>query len=106
MYVVMDNESKLEEIYYNPKDPGSNGGVERLYRRAASDKVPVSREAIKQFLSQQRAYSLHKSVRKHFVRNKTFVSGIDKQWQADLADMQRISKHKDGIKYLLTVIES
>ena len=101
----MDNEYKLEEIYYNPKDPGSYGGVERLYRRAASDKVPLSREAIKHFLSQQRAYSLHKPVRKQFVRNKTFVGGIDKQWQADLADMQRISKHNDGVKYLLTVID-
>ena len=33
------------------------------------------------------------------------VGSIDKQWQADLADMQCLSKNNDGYKYLLTVID-
>ena len=33
------------------------------------------------------------------------VGSIDKQWQADLADMQSLAKQNDGYKYLLTVID-
>ena len=31
-------------------------------------------------------------------------SGIDGQWQADLADMQAIARQNKGVRYLLTVI--
>ena len=33
------------------------------------------------------------------------MAGIDAQWQADLADMQGISKQNGGTRYLLTVID-
>ena len=34
------------------------------------------------------------------------VSGIDKIWAADLADMKALSEENDGIKYLLLVIDT
>ena len=33
------------------------------------------------------------------------MKGINAQWQADLADMQSISKQNGGIRYFLTVID-
>ena len=33
------------------------------------------------------------------------VGAIDKQWQADLADMSSLSRHNGGYRYLLTVID-
>ena len=33
------------------------------------------------------------------------MNNIDSQWQADLADMQQISSHNRGYKYILTVID-
>ena len=48
---------------------------------------------------------LHKTARRRFTRNHTYVAGIDAQWQADLADMQSIYKQNGGVKYLLTVID-
>ena len=33
------------------------------------------------------------------------MNGIDEIWAADLIDMQSFSKHNNGIKYLLTVID-
>ena len=33
------------------------------------------------------------------------MNGIDDIWAADLIDMQAFSKHNNGIKYLLTVID-
>ena len=43
--------------------------------------------------------------RKHFARNRTYVGRIDQQWQADLADMQKLKDKNDGYNYLLTCID-
>ena len=51
------------------------------------------------------AEELHKPVRRKFKRRRVLVSGIDKIWAADLADMQAFSKLNRGIKYLLAVID-
>ena len=40
-----------------------------------------------------------------FPRQKTVVGSIDQQWQADLADMIKVSSSNDGYRYLLTVID-
>ena len=45
----------------------------------------------------QASYSLHKPSRKNFKRNQT-VGGIDQQWQADLAEMQALSRKNKGTK--------
>ena len=98
-------ETKLKNIYYNAKDPGSYGGVERLLFRETEEGLPVSREQVKTFLRNERTYSLHKPMRRNFPRNRTIVRGIDRQWQADLADMQEISGSNAGHKYILTVFD-
>lgn len=82
----------LKQIYFDPTDPGADGGVERLYKRALElrrDKgLVVTRNLVRNFLDGVQAYTLHGPIRHAFARNHTYVSGIDKQWQADLADMQ------------------
>ena len=95
----------LKTIYYDPTNSGSFGGLGRLLREAQRQGLNVPRTTVERFLTDQRAYSLHKPVRKTFKRNRIFVSGIDKQWQADLADMQSISSTNDGYRYLLTCID-
>ena len=99
-------DKQLDRIYYNTSDPGSYGGIRRLLRRAHEKGLSqVDELTVKRYLSKQQAYSLHKPARRRFPRNKTIVGQIDKQWQADLADMQGISKENDGYRYLLTVID-
>ena len=62
--------------------------MKRLYCRAVEAKVPnISRNAVREFVSRQRAYTLHKPARRHFIRNRIYIGSIDQQWQADLADM-------------------
>ena len=51
------------------------------------------------------AEELHKPIRRKFKRRRVLVTGIDKIWAADLADMQAFSKFNRGIKYLLAVID-
>uniref|UniRef100_A0A803J9B6 Integrase catalytic domain-containing protein n=1 Tax=Xenopus tropicalis TaxID=8364 RepID=A0A803J9B6_XENTR len=93
----------LQRQYFNPRAPGSYGGIENLYREVKKHRL--KRKDVKEWLNQQDVYALHKPVRKNFKRNKVVVSDIDSQWQADLVSMIDLSKENDGIKYILTVID-
>ena len=96
----------LAKIYLNPESPGSLGGIERLYQAAKTTGVPgVTRKSVRQYLSGEASYSLHRQARRHFTRIPTYAAGIDDQWQADLVDMQALSRANRGVKYLLTVID-
>jgi len=107
MAIPAPNSRKLRAIFNDPSDPGSFGGVERLWRSAQEkdETRGVSRDQVREFLKSEEAYSLHKPIRRHFLRNRTVVNGIDDQWQADLADISQIAKENAGYRYLLTVID-
>ena len=82
----------LIKIYHESKDPGSLGGVEQLLQIARQLHVPaVTRKPVQEFLKSEQAYTLHKPARRRFIRNQSYVAGIDAQLQADLADMQGIA---------------
>ena len=51
------------------------------------------------------AEELHKPVKRKFKKRRVLVSGIDRIWAADLADMKAFTKFNHGIKYLLAVID-
>lgn len=91
---------KIEETYYDPESVGSLGGVNALARTAKSRDKEV-----KEWLSGEDVYTLHKPVRYRFPRRGVVTGGIDIQWQADLVDVQKIQKHNDGFKYLLTCMD-
>ena len=55
--------------------------------------------------NQQLASELHKLIIKKFKRRKVYSPFKDNIWDVDLADIQLISKHNKGIKYLLCVID-
>ena len=76
-----------------------------LFQEAKKQSKTLSRREVTKWLSDQGAYTLHKPARIHFKRNKTIVSDVDAQWQADLVDMKQFSKYNKGYKYILTVID-
>lgn len=102
----MSEKRFMKKVYYDPSHPGSFGGVERL-RKSVQDETceRVGVENVKDFLSEQDAYTLHKPARVHFIRNRVFVPRPLNQFQADLCDMQALSEYNDGYNYLLTVID-
>ena len=59
----------------------------------------------KAWFTSQDVYTLHKPVHYRFPRRKTIVGGPNQQWQADLIDVSRLSRHKGGIKFLLTCMD-
>ncbi|GBM81787.1 Putative uncharacterized transposon-derived protein F54H12.3 [Araneus ventricosus] len=92
----------LEKFYKNLEEPASFSGTNAL-GRAVGKKVKT--KDIKKWLESKDSYTLHRSARRNFKRNRVIVGGIDEQFQADLLDMQFASKFNSGYKYLLTCID-
>ena len=88
----------MTDRYYNPGEPGSFAGLLIAERYLEG--------IVKDFLIRQDAYTLHRPIRRRFRRRQIFTKGIDDLWQADPVDMQSLSLHNDGVKYLLTCIDT
>ena len=96
----------LQEKYYDLQQEGSLGGVDALYRVIKADQEHrLTRKQIQEWLKTQDSYTLHKPIRKNYTRNRVVVGGIDHQWQADLVDLQSLSRYNNGYRYLLTCID-
>ena len=91
---------QLEKLYFNPKEPSSFGGVQRLSKASG-----VKSGDVKKWLARQVVYTLHKPVRYHFQRRKTIAYGINELWQSDLLDMQKLARYNKGYRYILTIID-
>lgn len=98
-------DQQLANIYYTTHDPASYGGVARLYARARELGIPVDKNRVRQFLTEQVTYQLHKPARKKFAHNQTIVGHRDDQWQADLAVMDKLAHENKGYRYILTCID-
>ena len=91
---------RLKRVYFDPKRVSSYGGVDALRRVTR-----VPRKIVKEWLSEQDAYTLHKPARRHFRRRRVVVGGPRQQWQADLVDLSNLKTDNDGMTFLLTVID-
>jgi len=76
-----------------------------LLKQARLINPKINRSQVKEWLSKQPTYSVHKPARRTYPRNQVLVSSIDEQWQADLVDMQSLEKYNDGNRYILTCID-
>ena len=68
-------------------------------------KNKISSKQVQEWLSLQHVYTLHKPARRHYKRSRVIVPGIDAQFQADLVDVQSMSRYNKGFNYLLTCID-
>jgi hypothetical protein len=91
------------ETYFDPRAPGSFGGVDALYRQVKGQKK--TKADVKEWLSDQNAYTMHVPVRRKFKQNRTVAYTINEQFQADLADLSSLASKNDGFRYLLTCID-
>ena len=90
----------MDNAYYAVSKPDSFGSYEGLRRQCKK-----SESEIKDWLSNQDAYTMHKSIKRRFKRRKTYAMGIDDLWQIDLVDLSSISRANDGYRYLLMCID-
>ena len=98
-------DSLLHDVYYNLSSPACYSGLNSVYKEAKKRFPSIKVSDVKSFLQSQDTYTLHKSARRRFPRNKTIALGIDSDWQADLCDVQDLAKYNKGYKYILTVID-
>ena len=102
---AFDLDKTLRRIYYDAKNPASFSSVSKLYRACRLENPNVTLQSVKDWLAGERVYSLHKPALNIFGRNKSIVSRVDEQWQADLVDMQAYKASNQGCKFLLTAID-
>lgn len=100
-----NKDNLLHKLYYKTSSPGSFGGVNRLYNEARLQDSDITHKDVKDWLSGELTYTLHKPSRRRFKRNPILVSAIDEQWQADLVDMQDHQKSNKNYKYFITIID-
>jgi hypothetical protein len=74
--------------------------VAKLVRAVKSNKTNV-----KEWLSGQDSYTLHKPVSKRFPRNPYAVTNIDDTWKIDRAGISSLSRYNDKYNFLLNVID-
>ena len=99
-------EKYLERIYFDPSHPSSYESPKRLYDSVKKEgKYRLSHSQIKRWLQKQNSYSINKTAKRNFQRSRVIVSGIDDQFDADLASFVLYSDDHDGYKYLLVVID-
>ena len=68
----MENLSKsdvLRKIYYDPSKPGSFSGQKALFREAIKIDPSITLKEVKDWLSGEIVYNLHKPVIRRFKRN-------------------------------------
>ena len=99
-------EEILEQVYTDPGQPGSYGGVAKLKRGAeVLSGEKVSEGDVKRWLRKKETYTRFRPVNRKFKRNPIIAPHIDAQWQGDLADMRELQKHNAGVNYLLVIID-
>ena len=62
-------------------------------------------DTIRAWLEKQYAYTLHRPVRKRFVRNPYTVTNVMNVWECDLLDVQTYAKYKDNHRYNVSLID-
>ena len=95
----------LKSIYYNLANPGSFGGQNKLFREANKVRPDITIEDVRDWLSGELVYTLHKPVVRKFKRNPVVSEQPKMNMQADLVDMIPFSESNNGYNHILTAID-
>lgn len=98
-------DSYLKTIYYDPRHPASFSSALKLYKAAKSDGKRITLKFIKRWLAKSDVYTTHRKVIRRFPRNKTVSSGLNVNWQSDLAQMEALSRENNSFKFLLIAVD-
>ncbi|CAF1130418.1 unnamed protein product [Brachionus calyciflorus] len=103
---VAKKKKKVNEIRELNSRPKKRKPTPASFTGHASFKHTVrDKNKLNDWLLEQEPYTLHRPLRKKFLREKVISNGINDLYQADLVDVSNISKENRGYKFLLTVID-
>ena len=89
---------KLNDVYIKGKAAFRN--VTNIKKESG-----LSQKKIEKFLQSKNSYTKYRQFRKIFPRLKVVAYRINKIWSMDVAYMDKIAKHNNGVKYLLVAVE-
>ncbi len=99
-------DADLEEVYRDPKHPGSFGGVEKLQWAMRNVKdVDIPGLEVQNWLKKKETYTKYRTARRNFKRNPIIAFHIDEQRQGDLAEVGNMAEENQGVRYLLVLID-
>jgi hypothetical protein len=75
------NDKELNSTYYDPAKVGAFSGVKTLAKATKR-----KRNRVRDWLTYQDTYTLHKPTKRKFVRRPVIVGGMLHQFQADLIE--------------------
>ena len=101
----MTKEELLKKLYYDLKNQATYAVKSKLLQEAKTHDTNILIEDVEQWLKSQLAYALHKPIRLNFKTRPVVLHQIDEQWKIDLVDMSKLSKHNDGFKFIMVVID-
>ena len=89
---------KLNNVYIKGK--AAFGSVTNIKKESG-----LSQKKIEKFLQSKNSYTKYRQFRKNFPRLKVVAYRINEIWSMDVAYMDKISKHNNGVKYLLVAVD-
>ena len=96
----------LKELYENPSRIGSLGGLQSLYKEVKREnRYHITLDQVRKWLQENETYTLHKPLRRKFIRNRVIVGDINQQWDIDIGDMQKFKKKNKNFNYFLLAID-
>ena len=96
----------LQSKYYDPAFPGSFSGADRFFNAIKKEGLhEIKKKDVEDWLISQDAYTVNRSVRRRFKRNRVIVSGIDDQWDGDLMDVSSLAKYNKNYRFILLLID-
>lgn len=97
-----DCENHLKENYRVPGHPVAFSGIQAVYDFYRGK---LRKEKIKGILSEIESYTLHREYHNQ-ARNPSYTHFKRHSWQMDLVDVQALEPYNDGIRYIMTVIDT
>lgn len=96
----------LENVYYNLGKAGAFQSASKIYQSLKNKRLPkISLPVIKKWLISKDDYTFQKTARRKFNQAAVVTTGLYDLYDADLAQLDALSKYNEDVKYLLFVID-
>ena len=92
-------DTDLSNVYYDPDNPGSFGGVQKLFEEVKH--LGYTKEQVSEWLKSQDTYSIFKPVKYDIQRPKVIASGKNYMYDADTANMVKYKYQNSHYAYFL-----
>ena len=95
----------IKQVYYSIDNPASFSSADNVLRQCQQVDPTINMKDVKEFLSGELAFTLHRRVVRRFKRKPIVSTRHGEQAQADLVDIQRFANANSSYRYILTVID-